>query len=243
MLKAIPIRVSATEIVLFTGLTRDSTYIRCDSVEECDEAWHELVALRRGELSEPRNPELAKLLREAKLLAPRTKPRIEVVGDGALAKLVAEALEQGGVELGPSDLKIVALDTWSPSKLRQIDAEARRGKYRVIPVFTAFDIGVIGPLTGPGLPGYTCLEHQLASSSSWLMRVAMDYVDSVERPEPNPVQLRFLADLTAVIAANEDVEGALSGRAVLVDFNNVFIDVVRVLLTPSCDPSLVVSGI
>jgi len=30
---------------------------------------------------------------------------------------------------------------------------------------------------------------------------------------------------------------------VLVDFNNVFIDVVRVLLTPSCDPSLVVSGI
>ncbi|MGB9705259.1 MAG: hypothetical protein ACPL3C_07405 [Pyrobaculum sp.] len=223
------VRISPTEIVLLQGLFKHSILVECGDIKECDEI---MEALKSGRPHEK--------LRDLMPLGVRPALPVEVLGDGLLASALRAALSEAGVKFGPG-LKIYATDSWRPSLLRKVDEEARRSRHRYLPVFLALDLGVIGPLYEPGLPGYLCLEQQLTASTSWLFRSIRDYADK-EELQPDPLYLKFLAYLTAVMFKTGAVE-ELRGRAVLVDFERFFIDVTRVYSTPLCEPYEVVSGL
>ncbi len=227
------VRVSPTEILLLLGLLRDSILIECESREECDHIHQEL---RDGKIPEKIRPLLEELPHQAPVI-----PEVTIVGDGIIASTLRSALVEAGVRvIEDANIRVYAYDWWRPSELRRVDHEARCRKFEYIPVFLALDLGVIGPRYVPGRPGYLCLEQQLVASTSWVFSVVRDFADR-ESLDANPLYARFLAYLAALLIAH--AIDMLVGKAVLVDFNSIYIDVVRVHSTPLCEPEEVVSGV
>ncbi len=227
------VRISPTEILLLLGLLRDSILIECENREECDHIYQEL---RSGKIPEKVRSLLEELPHQASMI-----PEVTIIGDGIIANTLRSALSEVGVKVGDNAvIRIYAYDWWRPSELRKIDHEARCKKFEYIPVFLALDLGVIGPRYVPGRPGYLCLEQQLAASTSWVFSVIRDFADR-ECLDVNPLYARFLAYLAALLITH--AIDMLVGKAVLVDFNSIYIDVVRVHSTPLCEPEEVVSGV
>ncbi len=255
-LRGIPIRVSPKEIIVAIGLAEDALYIECETVRECDEAYSLLKKLREG------NNEVGQLGERAeKLLSELSRAglldesgwagkHVAVIGDSEIAKILREKLKNIGLNVtatlngGKPDLMVLALDFWSPSLLSSFEKKARREGLKYLPVYLVLDIGVIGPYMKPkASAGYRCFERQLTSNLSWIARVVRDRLTHIEYPSLidniSKTYLDFLASFATLLLPKALVnESILMDKVVLIDFKNVFIDVVRVYRTPLCDESL-----
>lgn len=112
-ISAIPVRVNPLEIVLLTGLLADALRVERDSVEECEEIWSMLNALRTHgldpeavELSEPQRRFLDQLKKAGLLevFASLAACNVTVVGEGVLATLLRRSISKAGLGLGERPL-------------------------------------------------------------------------------------------------------------------------------------------
>jgi len=219
-IKAAPIRVSPTELLLLNSVYK-SLLIECEGVEECDDIY---TQLREGR---PR-PELAAKLASLGLIEGERRGCIKVAGEGVLK----ERLER---LINPCDNPVATAyvyDGWRHRLFLEISRRAEQSGERHLFVFNILDLGVVGPYVVPGkTPNYLCAAQQLAASSNWVLRVVRDSGGTAL----DEVRLNFLASFAALvmekIVENEEL---LSGRLVLIDFTNIYIDVIKIYRNPSC---------
>ena len=250
-LKGIPIRVSPTEIIIVVGVApkNENIYIDCETVEECESLWSLLISLRKGNKI-PSMPQceafLEKLKRAGVLEEEHKSLNIALINNGSiLGEALKEALNNFGIETVNSDvnkssLRVYTFDYWHPEVLKKLDYESAKKNFEYIPVYFLLDLGIIGPYVRPReTAGYLCFEQQLSSALTWVFRAAKDYIQYIKTSFRHPlVHLRLLAYFAALIISRLAKEGKhiLENKAIVIDFDNIFIDVVKVYKTPYCDP-------
>ncbi len=248
-IKAIPIRINPREAIIVSGLLADAIHIECKSVDECNELWDLLNKLRQDGV-DIENNELTKRqrsfldrLRQAGLLSTENERpcQISIIGKGHLASLLRENLKDLGVKIldkaEEASLRVYAYDFWSPRELRKIDEESLKYGFSYIPIYLVLDMGIIGPHVIPNSSAnYICFESQLMASMTWAYRVFRDYVSALDiNLSTNPVYIRFLSALASLILLENCRKGLeLVNRVIVVDFRNIFIDVIKIYRTPSC---------
>lgn len=222
-IRALPIRVSPKEILLVSSLFR-SSLVECDSVEECDRIWQFL----RGE---SKDEELLERFRKAGLLE-EEGGCFRVVGEGAIAEGLSALVKSCENPV----FTVYAYDVWRPSLFREITLRSRRSGDRSVIVFTVFDLGVISPMAGLDAADYICMEQQMSAAFTWVFRTVRDALDWLDAtPKIDDAIALFMSSFSYLVlrraASNFDI---LMNRAVVVDFYNLFIDVLKVFKTPHC---------